>query len=115
MFAALSRSRRLVRGRFWRIFGILVLAELLAGLVGGILTGLPMVGAMAAAVASPGSGTAVVALAAMAVCTVLSSAVVTPFCAGVVGLLYIDQRMRREGLDLTLARAARENERQGSE
>jgi hypothetical protein len=30
-----------------------------------------------------------------------------PFTAGVVALLYIDQRIRREALDLSLARAAR--------
>jgi len=32
---------------------------------------------------------------------------VAPFAAGIRGLLYVDQRMRKEGLDLTLqARAA---------
>ncbi len=37
---------------------------------------------------------------------VLSAAVVSPFGASVVSLLYIDLRIRREGLDVALARAA---------
>ena len=41
----------------------------------------------------------------------LSSTITAPISAGISALLYIDQRMRREGLDLSLAQAARENER----
>jgi len=37
----------------------------------------------------------------------LAQVLVAPFAAGIRGLLYVDQRMRKEGLDLTLqARAA---------
>ncbi|CAM5588344.1 Glycerophosphoryl diester phosphodiesterase membrane domain-containing protein OS=Streptomyces microflavus OX=1919 GN=Smic_29140 PE=4 SV=1 [Streptomyces microflavus] len=34
------------------------------------------------------------------------STLVYPFLAGVMALLYVDQRIRREALDLDLARAA---------
>lgn len=107
MFAALGGSRRLVRGKFWRIFGILLLAWIIATIVSGILAGVPMLGAMAAIVGSPDAGgMAVALLAGMAVCTILSSAVVTPFSSGVVSLLYVDQRMRRDGLDIQLRQIA---------
>ena len=36
----------------------------------------------------------------------LVQAFVIPFTAGVTALLYLDQRMRREGLDVSLYRAA---------
>jgi len=39
---------------------------------------------------------------------VIASTLTTPFQAGVTGLLYFDQRMRREGLDITLQRAAQQ-------
>ena len=47
-----------------------------------------------------------VALAITAVAAILASVLTTPFTASVVALLYIDLRIRREGLDVELARAA---------
>ena len=38
--------------------------------------------------------------------TLVSETIVLPFTAGVVALLYIDRRIRREALDIELARAA---------
>ena len=38
--------------------------------------------------------------------TLVSSTVVLPFTSGIVSLLYIDRRIRREALDIELARAA---------
>jgi hypothetical protein len=38
--------------------------------------------------------------------TVLAGTLTAPFAAGVTVLVYIDRRIRREGLDLELARAA---------
>jgi hypothetical protein len=38
----------------------------------------------------------------------IASTITTPFQAGVTGLLYFDQRMRREGLDITLQRAVQQ-------
>jgi len=38
--------------------------------------------------------------------TLVSSIVVIPFTSGIVSLLYIDRRIRREALDIELARAA---------
>jgi hypothetical protein len=41
-----------------------------------------------------------------AVGTILANTVTLPFAAAVAVLVYVDQRMRREALDLELARAA---------
>lgn len=38
--------------------------------------------------------------------TLVSQIVVIPFTAGIVALLYVDRRIRREALDIELARAA---------
>ncbi len=43
---------------------------------------------------------------AVSLATLVSSIVVIPFSAGIVSLLYIDRRIRREALDIELARAA---------
>lgn len=107
--AALQRSPALVRGRFWPILGILVLTAVIVTIVAGIV-GIPF-----SAVAT-GVGRAIgetnpyapLPLLVTSIGTVVGATLTTPFQAGVTGLLYIDQRMRREGFDVELQRAARE-------
>jgi hypothetical protein len=96
--AALRRSRRLVAGSWWRVFGILLLNVIASTVLSGVLA-LPfgLIG-----LALGGKGLFTVAL----IGTALAKVVVYPFTAGVVALLYVDLRMRREGLDLSLTRAA---------
>jgi hypothetical protein len=98
--AALSRSWSLVRGAWWRTFGILLLAGLLL-IVAGIVVGL-IFGAIGAA-AGPGSTTATIM---SAIAGVIVGTVGTPFFLGVTGLLYVDQRIRRERFDLEIAAQA---------
>jgi hypothetical protein len=38
----------------------------------------------------------------------VATTVTAPFSAGITGLLYFDQRIRREGLDIELARTAQQ-------
>ena len=108
---ALRRSRHLVRTRWWPIFGILLLAALLAGLIAGII-GLPfsLLGGVAGVALGleedPLVVTSAVALTIAAIGAILAGTITAPFQAGVTGLLYFDQRMRREGLDIELARSA---------
>jgi hypothetical protein len=97
---ALRRSRRLVAGSWWRVFGILLLNTLATSLLTLVLS-LPFV---LAGFGMGGAGSAFRVLALIG--KALSEVVVFPFGAGVVALLYVDLRMRREGLDLTLTRAA---------
>jgi hypothetical protein len=96
--AALTRSRGLVRGAWWQTFGVLMLAFLVV-FVPALVLFVPLT--ISAALA-PGTGM----LVASAIATVVLSTFATPFTTGVVGLLYIDQRIRRERFDVELARSA---------
>jgi hypothetical protein len=97
---AFRRSAELVRGQWWRVFGILLLGGLIATIVSFILA-LPF-GVVATLVGAPGStGYTVVT----AIGGILAGTVTAPFSAGITGLLYFDQRMRREAFDLELLRA----------
>lgn len=110
--AALRRSWRLVVGSFWRVLGIMLLSAAISWAASGLLQ-LPFsllgqlvsIAVTGGADASPSLAFSVsTAIANLG--SVLGSAVVAPFSAGVVSLLYIDLRIRREGLDVALARAA---------
>jgi glycerophosphoryl diester phosphodiesterase family protein len=107
---ALRRSWRLTMRSFWRVFGILLLAWLIAGVLRTILA---IPGALIAFVLSAHSlsdgDIGVAAEVAIRLASFLANAITLPFIAGVTALLYIDCRMRTEALDVTLARAAAEN------
>ncbi|GAB3578271.1 glycerophosphoryl diester phosphodiesterase membrane domain-containing protein [Calidifontibacter terrae] len=103
---SLKRSWALTRNQFWRILGVTLVASLLAGIVGAIIT---VPASLVVAVAATGAdGTAssstgsVLPLLVLQAATLLASAITTPFTASVTGLLYIDQRIRREALDIRL-------------
>lgn len=108
--ASLRRSRRLVRGAWWRTFGILLLVNIIAGIVGNIFQGIFLFGAYAAG----GAGTGLenfnpfdlAPLIITGIGAIVAAAITWPFTAVASALLYVDRRMRREGLDLELARAA---------
>ena len=104
---ALRRSGELVRGSWWRLFGLLLLAQVVASLVAQVLV-MPVgiVGAFTALDQPTDQGLAVFT-AVLQVASGLADMLVTPFVAGVGALLYIDRRMRAEALDLTLQAAAR--------
>lgn len=107
--AALRRSRALVRGGWWRTFGILFLVNLIAQFMASILAIPFTVLSMVAAFLSDSGDVnpyAIVPLLLSAVGTILASAITWPFTAVATTLLYVDRRMRREGLDIELARVA---------
>ncbi len=93
--AALRRSWELVRGRWWPVAGTLLLAGLVLSVVGAALAGVPSIAVVAASFE--------VQTAVGAVATILASLIVEPVNAIIVLLLYLDQRIRGEGLDLQLA------------
>ncbi|HEX8496104.1 MAG TPA: hypothetical protein VF661_02825 [Actinomycetales bacterium] len=112
---ALRRSWRLVSGSWWRVFGILLLTGIIATVANGLLqTPFSLVGGVLAGVLAPASGssaadmapTLIITTVAGNIGTVIASTVSAPFSAAVTALLYIDLRIRREGLDVALARAA---------
>lgn len=108
--AALRRSRRLVTGSWWRTFGILLLAQVLAGVLAAILSAPFSIGVVRAALS--GGAVGPVALGLSTLGATLAATVTWPFLAAVTTLLYLDLRMRRERLDVTLARAAMPGPRQ---
>lgn len=101
VLAALSRSRALVRGVWWRTFGALLVVGLIAVAVAVVVAVPPAL----AGLVSAGSGAAGGQLV-TAIVSVLVGAVVVPLGTGVSALLYLDQRIRRERFDVDLAAAA---------
>jgi hypothetical protein len=105
---ALSRSLRLVRGTFWRAWGIRALGWLLVTVL-RLFIGLPFE-ALAAWVTgsdllgnNPSISSPAVYVAIVAVGAVVSGALLTPISAAIDVLLYTDLRMRKEGMDIVLA------------
>ena len=96
---ALARSWRLVHRSFWRVFGITLLAGIIVAIAGGILQ-LPFT-LFGAVLGSGIGGTVILVIGAIAAGTVTR-----PITAGVTVLLYVDMRMRKEGLDLALRTAS---------
>ncbi|MFF4225761.1 glycerophosphoryl diester phosphodiesterase membrane domain-containing protein [Streptomyces sp. L500] len=106
VISAMRRSAKLVRGAGWRIFGIQVLAAFIVFMIGsmaqiptslidGIVTGESTMDHLTwTSLIINGIGAAI------------GSALALPITAGVTALLYMDQRIRRESLDIELARAA---------
>ncbi|MEU0196543.1 MULTISPECIES: glycerophosphoryl diester phosphodiesterase membrane domain-containing protein [unclassified Streptomyces] len=110
---AMSRSAKLVQGTWWRIFGIQLLATIIANVVASIIV-IPFT-FLAAALSGDGitgwlntggAGLGWTFLIVSGIGSVIGSMITFPITAGVTVLLYIDQRIRREALDLELARAA---------
>lgn len=94
---ALSRSFRLVRGRWWATAGAIFAAYLIAGIIGGILQSL--VSALVLTDAGESVfGTALINAAASGIGQLFT----TPFPAAVTAVVYYDLRVRKEGFDLQL-------------
>ncbi|MFB6908966.1 hypothetical protein ACFCWB_32295 [Streptomyces bacillaris] len=113
VITALRRSAKLVRGAWWRTFGILALSQLLALLlslvVSTLLVVLMAIGDAVGISDFPAADAASLSwpfLIITGIGEVIVSTLAYPFVAGVMALLYVDQRIRREALDLDLARAA---------
>lgn len=107
---ALARSWRLTRGRFWVILGILVLVSLVFGAVAQIVS-IPfsfLASALSAVIAPTGdpNATAIIGIVATLgltqIVTLLIQSVAVIVQSTAAGLVYIDCRMRHEGLDLDL-------------
>lgn len=108
---ALRRSWGLVRGSFWRVFGILLLTAVITGITAAIISAPFQLVGGGLAFFSPddlatAAGLSPLQLVLNALGTIIANTIVYPFTAAVTALLYIDLRMRREGLDVELARAA---------
>jgi hypothetical protein len=113
IFKSIARSVKLVRGSWWRVFGVQALAAILVSIVAGIIT-LPF--SFLAMALSGDGGTNFLSgnpgtygwtyFVVSGIGSVIGSTITLPISAGVTALLYVDRRIRREGLDIELARAA---------
>ncbi|MFJ7259364.1 glycerophosphoryl diester phosphodiesterase membrane domain-containing protein [Streptomyces globosus] len=108
---ALRRSSKLVQGSWWRIFGITALTAIITLVVSFAIL-IPING-LALLIAGGLDGfdqqtlaTSWSFLVISGIGAVIVQTVTIPMQAGVTVLLYVDQRIRREALDLELARAA---------
>jgi hypothetical protein len=119
--AAIKRSWQLTSGSFWRLFGILALTGIIVGIAAEVLSipfnlvGAAVGGGSSGGVFGAAASTSVAALVIGAIGTILAATVTRPISAGVNVLLYVDLRMRREGLDLTLRAAAQNQTLTGDE
>lgn len=107
---AIRRSWRLVRPAFWRMWSIRLLSVVL-GYVMEYLVAVPfaLVAVLTTLAAGVDSGDPIppYTLAVVALGAIVGGTLVQPFYAGVLALLYVDRRMRAEGMDITLQLDAR--------
>ena len=101
--AACRRSRKLVQGSFWRVFGILGLTGIFVVVIAAAI-GVPF--QVVSALVAGNDPFGVLPLTVQGVGAILAGTLTAPFAAAVVVLLFVDLRIRREGLDIELARAA---------
>jgi hypothetical protein len=94
-FAALRRSRELVRGRWWATAAAYVVAAILVGVLSAVVSGV-LVGVTGAS-HLPVAGRLVVT----AIAGSLGAILTTPFIASVTTVIYFDLRHRREGFALS--------------
>lgn len=109
---AVARSWRLTRGYFWRTFGVLALISIILSVASQVVTTpISLVMGIGGTLIDPtGSvegaalGTFVVTYILLILVSLVVSAVTSVVTAAAVSLIYIDLRMRTEGLDLELVR-----------
>jgi hypothetical protein len=117
---ALARSWNLVRHSFWRLLGIFLLTLVIVVIAGAVLAvPFSIVAAIAGGQGLVSTGGApalsVTALIITTVGSIVSTTVTRPIIAGVIVLLYLDTRMRKEGLDLDLQNATAGRQLAGDE
>jgi hypothetical protein len=94
---ALSRSFRLVRGRWWPTAAVLLVAAIMTAVISGAIQGL-LVGVALTA----NSGSVVLTVTVVSLAAAVSAVLTRPFQAAVTTVLYYDLRVRHEGYDIEL-------------
>lgn len=98
---AMKRSWRLSSRQFWRLLGISLLTSMVVGTATSVASAVFLI-----PTAAVSGGDLTTILPVTTALGLLLAGVVAPFQAHVTGLLYIDQRIRKEGLDVSLMAAA---------
>ena len=117
VFASIGRSWSLTRGNFWRLFGINILTAIITSMVAGIFGGIAeALGAIFIVVGSSSPEDMIASLNTtyilIMVMSTIAQLLILPFTSSVNALLYIDLRMRKEGLDVELRNAVAEQQAQ---
>jgi hypothetical protein len=94
---ALRRSFRLVKGLWWRTFGVILLSTLVAAVLSGILSSV-FIGLSFTDVSDSALGSILLD----GLSRLVSGVLVTPFQAACIAVIYFDLRVRKEGFDLQL-------------
>ena len=119
--AAIKRSWQLTRNNWWRTFGISLLAAVIAGVIGSVITTpVTFLSSFLAPVLVGGEPTAGQAVGIFfatqgvaAIIGALVGAITLAFQTGVMGLIYVDLRMRRDGFDITLLKESEQGKDDG--
>jgi hypothetical protein len=93
---ALRRSFELVKGRWWRTFGVIAVGFILAGIISTVVQAAFLIGIVV------GADNDVLVLVLTTIAGIVGLAVSTPFQAALLTVLYFDLRVRKEGFDLEL-------------
>lgn len=105
--AAIRRSWQLTGGNWWRTFGITLLAAVIAGVIGSVIS-MPLgfasglIGEMSMSSPEQIMSTTLIVQGIGSLLGALVGAVTLAFQSGVTALLYVDLRMRRDGFDISL-------------
>jgi hypothetical protein len=107
----IARSWRLTSGsQFWRVLGIRILTGIIVGVAAQILSfPLGIIGGLGIVATADPADLYVWQAVISGVTGLVTGALTTPFTAGVDALLYVDQRIRREGFDVGLIAAAQDD------
>jgi hypothetical protein len=107
---AMRRSWTLTNGNFWRTFGLIVLVGLILGFAANVVVQpISFLGTILASILDPAFGDTYLAITigttiATLVLSILIGAITSVVQAALIAVIYIDLRMRTEGLDLELER-----------
>jgi hypothetical protein len=106
---AFSRAVKLVSGAFWRVLGILFLARIIESFFANIISIPFSLGSgVFDQILNPGKAfvPSTGDLLLQSAGQIIAGTIAIPFVTLVTVIVYLDQRMRREGMDIELARAA---------
>lgn len=110
--AAMRRSRALVRGTFWRVWGIRALGTIMVSVLTGIASIPFTIIALVVShhglgdIANGEGGLPIAYVLITSIGAIITTTFTAPIKAGIDALLYVDLRMRKEGLDIALQQAA---------
>lgn len=106
ILTSIQRSFSLIKGDFWRVFGIWLLAYIVTQFVAGAVSIPFAIGSQLALTASVSTVSFLISLVLSSLGGAVGQIITGPFSAGVVVLQYADRRIRAEAFDLVLQTGA---------